>query len=548
MSSSKRNDFIAQGSILAIASILVRIIGMIYRIPMTAIIGDEGNGLYSYAYSVYTILLLLSSYSLPLAVSKMVSTKVEKKEYANIQRILTCSLLFAVASGTFFALLVLFGAQFFTRVFFHTEMAAIPLRMMAPTILIMAILGVFRGYFQGLQNTRPTAYSQLLEQVINAVVSVSFAYLLFGYGKSLDSSFGNKGLSFAWGAAGGTIGTGAGALAALIFVFALYLVSRRQMLYMAANDKSGTSQSYRTIFALLLSIALPVILSTALYNFIDLIDGSLFSHIMSIRGMDASRDRIWGAYNGKALLLVHIPVSISSAMAVSLVPSLTAAYAAGKMRLSRQKVNATLAFTTTIAFPSAVGLCILAKPIIATLFRGDNSMAWLYLTIASLAVITFSLSTITNSILQGVNRMNLPVLHSLIAMGVHIFVLLLLGYALKMGIYGVIISYVIYGLVISILNFRSIAKILNYRPDIMAIFLKPLIASAVMGVVCFGVYQLLHLFLGTAIPMLLAILASLATYFVVGVKIGLLTKDSLLDIPKGDKLVRLAVKLKLMEE
>ena len=545
--SSKRNEFIAQGSILAIASILVRIIGMIYRIPMTAIIGDEGNGLYSYAYSVYTILLLLSSYSLPLAVSKMISARTQKREWANVRRILLCAIAFALVSGGVFALLVLFGARFFTSVFFHTELAAIPLRMMAPTILIMALLGVFRGYFQGLQNTRPTALSQLLEQVVNAVVSVSCAWLLFGYGSSLDASFGNKGLSFAWGAAGGTIGTGAGALVALIFVFILYLFSRGQVMEMAESDKSGTKESYKNLFRLLFSIAVPVILSTALYNLIDLVDGSLFSHIMTARGLETTRDRIWGAYNAKALLLVHIPVSISSAMAVSLVPSLTAAYSAGKQRLSKQKVNATLSFTTAIAFPSAVGLFILARPIIATLFRGDNSMAWQYLMIASLAVITFSLSTITNSILQGVDRMNLPVLHSLIAMGVHVFVLLLLGYLMKMGIYGVIISYVIYGLVISLLNFRSIAQILKYRPDFAAIFLKPFIASAIMGLVCFGVYQLFHLFAGTAIPMLLAIVCSVATYFVVAVKIGLLTRDSMMDFPKGNLLVKLAVKLRLLK-
>ena len=169
--------------------------------------------------------------------------------------------------------------------------------MMTPTILIMALLGVFRGYFQGMQTTKPTAMSQLLEQIVNAAVSVTCAYLLFGYGKSLDTSFGDKGLSYAWGAAGGTIGTGAGALMALAFVFFLYMISRSQLLYRVNNDKSGAADSYRDIFRLLLMIALPVIFSTALYNLIDLVDGSLFSRIMSAQGEEAIRDRIWGAYS-----------------------------------------------------------------------------------------------------------------------------------------------------------------------------------------------------------------------------------------------------------
>ena len=127
----KKNDFIAQGSILAIASILVRVMGMIYRIPMTAIIGDKGNGFYSYAYSVYTILLLLSSYSLPLAVSKMVSAKAQLGQWRNVKRVFICAIAFAIGIGTTFGLIVLIGAQFFTRVFFHSELAAIALRFIS---------------------------------------------------------------------------------------------------------------------------------------------------------------------------------------------------------------------------------------------------------------------------------------------------------------------------------------------------------------------------------------------------------------------------------
>lgn len=150
----------------------------------------------------------------------------------------------------------------------------------------------------------------------------------------------------------------------------------------------------------MLSIALPVILSTALYNLIELVDGSLFNNIMASKGMEDVKDSMWGAYNAKALLLVHIPVSISSAMAVSLVPTLTAAYALGDEQTAKSKVHAILRFISILAFPSAVGLLVLANPIIKTLFSGDTSAASTYLQVVCPAVITFSFSTITNSILQ----------------------------------------------------------------------------------------------------------------------------------------------------
>ena len=245
----KKNDFIAQGSILAIASILVRVMGMIYRIPMTAIIGDKGNGFYSYAYSVYTILLLLSSYSLPLAVSKMVSAKAQLGQWRNVKRVFICAIAFAIGIGTTFGLIVLIGAQFFTRVFFHSELAAIALRFMAPTILIMALLGVFRGFFQGLQNTLPTAVSQIVEGLINAIMSVVFAYFLFDFGHGMDVAGGTTDLGYAWGAAGGAIGTGAGALAGLIFCFILFVAYRKILAVNISRDKTGTQQEYGAIIA-----------------------------------------------------------------------------------------------------------------------------------------------------------------------------------------------------------------------------------------------------------------------------------------------------------
>ena len=362
----------------------------------------------------------------------------------------------------------------------------------------------------------------------------------------MDVASGTTDLGYAWGAAGGAIGTGAGALAGLIFCFILFVAYRKILAVNISRDKTGTQQEYGDIFRLMLSIALPVILSTALYNLIELVDGSLFNNIMASKGMEDVKDSMWGAYNAKALLLVHIPVSISSAMAVSLVPTLTAAYALGDEQTAKSKVHAILRFISILAFPSAVGLLVLANPIIKTLFSGDTSAASTYLQVVCPAVITFSFSTITNSILQGIDRMNLPVCHSLIAMAVHVVVLLILCLGFNMGIYGVIISYVIYALVITILNFYSISKILEYRPDVITLFVKPAAASGIMGIACFGCYQLLHQFLGKAIPMLISVVVAVIVYFAVAVKCKLLTESVMRDLPKGSMLIRIAKKCRLM--
>ena len=548
MAKSKSNEFIAQGSILAVASILVRIIGMIYRIPMTSIIGDEGNALYSYAYSIYTILLLMSSYSLPLAVSKMVSARVEQGQWKNVERTFQCAILFALLVGTVFALLVLVGAKAFTSVLYKDELAAIALRFMAPTILIMALLGVFRGFFQGLQTTKPTAVSQLLEQIINAVVSVAGAWFLFSYGAGMNKTLGADGLDSAWGAAGGALGTGAGALTALIFVFVLYLRFRKTLTTQVRQDRTGTPESYENLFRVLLAIAVPVILSTAVYNLIDLVDGSLFSYYMTTTGRDmVDRQRMWGAYSGKCLLLIHIPVSISSAMAVSLVPSLTAAYSSGKMKLVYKKINAIMKFTSTVAFPSAVGLMILAHPIVKTLFPGDSSDAWKYLVTGGIAVVMFSLSTITNSILQGIDRMKVPMFHSVISLGAHVAAAAILMWVFHLGIYGMIIGYSCFGLMMTILNLISLRNYIGYHLNWVKTIFMPFLCSLVMGAACYAVYRLTGLILpGRALPMLLAVIAAVAVYAVIILKTGLMNERDLNDLPMGGRLVRLAKKTRLL--
>ena len=226
----------------------------------------------------------------------MVSAKAQLGQWRNVKRVFICAIAFAIGIGTTFGLIVLIGAQFFTRVFFHSELAAIALRFMAPTILIMALLGVFRGFFQGLQNTLPTAVSQIVEGLINAIMSVVFAYFLFDFGHGMDAAGGTTDLGYAWGAAGGALGTGAGALAGLIFGFILFVAYRKILAVNISRDKTGTQQEYGDIFRLMLSIALPVILSTALYNLIELVDGSLFNNIMASKGMEDVKDSMWGAY------------------------------------------------------------------------------------------------------------------------------------------------------------------------------------------------------------------------------------------------------------
>ncbi len=536
----KSNSFLVQGGILAIASILVRMIGIVYRVPLTAIIGDKGNTFYSTAYSIYSVLLLVSSYSLPVAVSRLISVKAAEGEYKNIQKILKATLWFAAVVGGGFCLLTLFGAEFLASSISKAPLAAIPLRFLAPSILIVAILGTYRGFFQGMGSAIPTAVSQILEQIVHAVVCLIAAYVLFQYGERVDTIKETDSYAYAWGAAGGTIGCTAGTVAALVFCLFVYLSYRPYFRRMVRRDRTGRQDSYRTIGKTLLFTIVPVVLSTAVYNLIDITDQIIYSHHVSGDVYEST----WGVYTAKYLLLIHVPVAIASAMAVSAVPAISRSLQ--DRREVVRKTSAVIKCTMLIAIPSAVGLSVLASPIIQLLFRNDSSFAHLYLMVGGSAVLFFSLSTITNAILQGIGKMQIPVRNSAISLLLHIILLILLMRYTDMGIFAVIFSYIFFGVCICTLNSFAISRYLDYHQSLLSIYVLPGMAAAVMGVCA----SLVHRFVSgwtnsSSLGVIAAIAAAVLVYAVLVVRLRIVKEEELLSMPRGETLAKLCRKCHL---
>ena len=529
----KESNFVVQGSILAVASIVVRIIGIAYRIPMINIIGDEGMGYYGTAFNVYNIALLLSSYSLPLAVSKMVSARLAGKQYRNAARILRAALCYATIVGAFAAAVIWFGADFFAKDVFFMPYAAFALRTLAPTVWIMAYLGVFRGYFQGQGTMVPTAFSQVFEQIVNAIVSVAAGSFLFNEAlktEVLKNQTGD-GYSNAWGAAGGTIGTGAGAFTALIFLLFLFAACAKMRKRQIRRDQTEVLESYRDITRVLNSVLDNGILA---YNFKTLGQGDEFASI-------------WGVYTGKYHLLINVPMAISNALSSSLIPSVSRAVAMGDKKLVRERVASAIRFSCIVAIPTTVGLTVLAGPVTNLLFSGDNSLAIRMTIYGSLAVVFYSVSTVTNAILQGIDKMRLPIFHAVISLVLHLIALEIMALGFHMGIYSMVFANILFALFMVLMNARSIRKLLGYRQEMKKTVIIPVIASAVMGIFAFGSYQLAHLAVkSNAIPTLFAMMIAVVVYGVLLIKLGALSAAELKTMPGGTKLLRVFRKLHLM--
>lgn len=537
MSDEQKKSLFVQGSILALAGIITKIIGFVYRIPMANILGDQGNGIYSVAFGIYNIALTLSSYSLPQAVSKLISEKIAQEQYDNKLRVFRRALIFSLITGTAACLILWFGSGFLEGLYAREGLSR-PLRVLAPTTFIVALLGVFRGFFQGHGDMRPTAASQIFEQIINAVVSIVAAY-------GLTQMYAGSSNVHSWAAAGGTLGTLSGAAAALFF-FVILTMTRWDRLSKGSLEDTHEKESNSVIYSAVILTVIPIILSQTIYQIGNTIDDLIFGNLMKASGMsDAVAASLQGVFHTQYIQLVNLPVAIATAMAASTLPSIAAAYIIGKNEEANSRIDTVVKFNMAIAIPSAVGLAVLGLPIVTVLFPklvDYREMSAMLMLTGSSAVIFYALSTITSSILQGSSHMKTPVIHSAISLGIHIVLLFVLLKYTDLGIYSLIIGNVSFPFVVCVLNMRSISRILKHHWDWKRSFLLPAAASAVMGLVTWGIYQLLHLLLRGSVvfPLAAAVIAALAVYGVLILKLRCFSKEELLEFPMGARIVKLA--------
>lgn len=551
-SRQNKTNFLVQGSILAAASIISRIIGLIYRIPMTSIIGDVGNNYYGCAFAIYNIILIISSFSLPQAVSKTVSAQVAKGRFSSAYQVFKAAMLFAVISGLAASLVVYFGAEFFTGTLMRTPHSVYALKVLSPVLLVVAVLGVLRGFFQGLGTMMPSAVSQIIEQIVNAIVSVWAAYVLFGYGSTIGAVLGDaEHYAAAYGAAGGTLGTGAGAVAGLlfaVFVFVIYMAAYRRKTKGAKKPKSAP---FFSTFWMLLVTIIPVLLSTTIYNISGIIDQGIFKNVAILQGYKEHEIDVWyGVFSGKYQLLINIPIAIASAMAASSVPTLTKSFVEKNMDQVREQIHAAIRFVMVIAFPCTAGLAVLAKPIMLLLFpstAGTADMAASFMTAGALAVVFFALSTLSNGLLQGIDRLKVPVKNAFISLLLHVILLVVLMMSFRLNIYAVVYSNMFFAFLMCVLNARAIRVYSGYRQEIKKTFLIPAVCSVLMGVVTwlvnYGLYSLCEI---NAVAVLTAIFVAMIVYFVAMLLLKGLTEEDLRSFPKGTTLIAVAKKLHLL--
>lgn len=542
--SKSKNNMVVQAGILAIAGIIVRIIGLLYNTPLVHIIKDEGFGYYDSAYAAYSIVLLISSYSIPSAVSKVMAAKLAMKEYKNAHRVFICSLIYVCVVGVIASAFVFFGAGILVKM----ESAVLPLKILAPTVFFSGILGVFRGFFQAQHTMVPTSVSQILEQIFNAGFSVLMAYVLVNAAAGGSDSY-----VASMGAAGSTIGTGVGVLVALAFMIAIYFYNRKSVMAKVAKDTTGNVESYGQIFKTILLVVTPFIISTGVYNLNNFLDKTIYQHVMmDMKGVGESAVAFDLSAVAKATKIGNIPIAMASAMATTLIPKLSSHIAKEEYKDARGAIAKAQRVTMFISIPASVGIAVLAKPIMRVIFpqKASLDLASNMLILIAVTVMLYGLSTITQAVLQSSGHMNTPIINATIAIVVHSVVMVILMILLPDGyeVYAYGIATIIYSLCLCILNGLSVKKYLQYEQEIDKSFLRPGISAIGMGALTWGTYWLIYKYTElNFVALVVSLCVGVVSYAIFALKWQVVSEDELHSLPKGALLVKIAKKLSLLK-
>ena len=539
------SNVVAQAGILAAASILSRIIGLLYRSPLTAIIGDEGNGYYGTAINIYTIVLMVSSFGVPAAISKQMSQKMAVGDYKNAQRVFHCSMLYALTVGVIGSLLLYFGAG-----------ALVPpnsvpvLRVFAPTVFLFGILGALRGYFQANQSMVQTSVSQILEQIVNAVVSILAAYLLMravaGQGATPEAIR---------GAMGSALGTGSGVLAALIFMTFCYAKYHSWFMERVRSDSAHGYDPFWPMMFQTVCVITPFILSSFILNLTTSVNQTIFIKMMiGLRSWEeVATTTLYGLFSNKAVVITNIPISIATAVAAAILPHISTAFALGDMDQTRRRSVNAIRMTLIIAVPCAMGLLVLARPVTMLLFPQWDTLdlAARLLAELSITVVFYSVGTITNAILQSIGRINMPLVSAGIALAVQTAVLVLLNLFTGLGVHALVLCSVLYSVLIFSINNHFIHKYMHMRMYVWKVYGRPAAASLFMGAAAKAVYELLffvvqkvlgRVYFANLIATAAAILAAVFVYFAALIKLKGVSRNDILMLPKGQKILDLMVR------
>ncbi len=534
---SKRT-FLQGAVVLGIAGLIIKLLGAVFRIPLANIIGDTGMGYYQTAYPVYVLLLTLSTAGIPVAISRMVAERNAIGDPNAAYRVFQVSFRLLFCIGLASAAILFFGAETIVPHIGKQE-AVFAMKAVAPALVFVPMMAAFRGYFQGMQDMKPTAISQITEQLFRVVVGLSLAIILV-----------KKGVEYA--AAGASFGATAGAIGGLIAVVFVFFRRHAKILMSLDPASEKPIEKSKDILSQILLIAVPITIGAAIMPIMNTIDlGIVINRLAETGFTKAEANSLYGQLTGLAGPLINFPQILTQAIAMSLVPAVAAAYRRRDMEFLQHNVELGLRTALLLGLPCGFGLMTLSQPIMLLLYPAQRASA--INAAPSLFILAFgviflaSVQTLTG-VLQGVGKQMIPVRNLAIGAAAKIVVTYVLTGIPTINIKGAAIGTVTAYVVASVLNLLAVRQCTGVRFNLPMTFGKPLLAGLTMSAVVFGVYYVLSGFLGNFIESINIVNAAAvaASIFVGALVYGFMllatkgiTAEEIMLLPKGEKLAKI---------
>ena len=532
MAEHKGQNYLHGAAILTLGVIIMKILGFLYKMPIANIIGPDGYSMFMQTYNVYNVFLTLSTAGLPIALARLISE-------ANAEgRVMQARRTFHVAWWTFFAvglafsLVMLLFPDFIAHRILHNPPAAMSIRTMAPSVLLVCLVSAYRGYCQGYGNMIPTTVGQVLEVLVKVVVGLALAWLVMrsDRGKPL-------------GSAAAIFGVTAGSLAALLYMW-LY---KRRHYREEALEQPDTPDSDRRIFSRFMRIGIPIALGSSVLAILNLVDSGLtMGRLQSAAGFKLEAANVLNGVYGEAQTIFNLPAAVITPLTISVVPAITAAITRGEDDLATKISEDSMRIAAILAMPMGVGLAVLSRPIMRVIYHDNHPAGPALLAVMGIAAFFVCMVLMENAILQASGKELLPMI-TMIAGGV---IKVTLNYFLvarpEINIYGAPVGTLASYVAMAIMNFVFMCFVLDKNPKLRVILTRPAICSAVMGGCAWGVFGLTERFLHLGhgrihmlICMAIAIGAAVLVYFVMVIALRMITRDDLRLIPGGEKLARM---------
>lgn len=538
----KTNSFMKNVLILGFSQILIKVLGLIYKLVITNIdgFGDMGLGYYSAGYQIYALLLTLSSIGIPSVLSKLVSERLAKGDKSGAQRIFKLSIYFFGTLGLIFSIGLFFGADFIATNFLNVPATAYVMKVLAPAIVFVSLSAVLRGYFLGQQNMKPSSISQTLEQFFNCILSITFVYACLGKDPYIMAAAGNLSTTVA-----------------IILAF-IYLI-----LYYKGNkivpDKNQISpehkKSNKQLLFIILSISIPITISSIIGVISSVIDTATVSNCIQIAFKDfgltkEALEELAMTKQGivsKIDTLITFPLAINTAFSTALVPAVAESIAKNDKKTAAKRLSFSIFASLLIILPCAMGFCILANPILKMIYPSASEGAFI-LQLSCITMIFTAINSVLNGGLYGLNSTKIPA----IALGCGVVVKTILNIILisnpDINIIGTAIGSICCQLVAFFICYRATKSKIKLNLNFTKNVLKPIIATLIMGAFVYISYKFFGKYTGNTISTLLSIIVGVITYSGAIIFMKLLTKEELLMVPFGSKIYSILVKLGIYKE